>query len=380
MGAERPETLPRLAAVGILRAAPSSSVERRGARTRAAQGRNEGAEEERVVAEKGALVTDETRRRWAEDFTARAAAWWTPERTRAQLGAKRLILHPAQAAPLLRALDLLHRDATMPPDRVRKYLQISHMVALLEGAFGDLSAAHPVVRVLDAGCGSSYLTLLLAWCFTHRWRRPAQIVGVDRNDEVIEACRRSARMALLDDVVRFEAAPLKGLDVGAVWERAFGERPAGAPVHALLALHACDTATDDAIALGLAAGADFIGVAPCCQAELAQRWAVLAEQGAAGPFAPVWQSPHLRREAGATLTNTLRALLLRGCGYTVTAMEFVPTAHTPKNTMLRAVQGPQAPGFDAYAALRAATGGVGIALEGALPAPHRAALEAALKA
>lgn len=330
-----------------------------------------------MVQEKGALVTGETRRRWAEDFSARAREHWTPERTRAQLGDKRLILHPATAAPLLRALDLLRRDATMPPDSVRKFLQISHMVALLEGAVTEAAATRPVVRVLDAGCGSSYLTLLLAWCFANRWRRPAQIVGVDRNPDVIEACRRSAQMALLDDVVRFEAAPLAGLDLRAVWGRAFGEPPAGeAPVHVLLALHACDTASDDALALGVSAGADLIAVAPCCQAELAQRWAALADAGAAGPFAPIWGSPHLRREAGATVTNAMRALLLRGCGYQVTPMEFVPTAHTPKNTLLRAVRGGQG-GFEDYVALRGATGGVGVALERLLPPAHTAALAAA---
>lgn len=310
-------------------------------------------------------VTGQTRERWAQDFAERAADWWTPERTRAQLGTKRLVLPPATSGPLLRALGLLNRDASMPPDRVRKYLQISHMVALLEPFFVDLAARHPVVRVLDAGCGASYLTLLLGWCFAHRWRHPAQVVGVDRNPDVIERCRHSARMALLDGVVRFEVAPLAGLDVATTWERAFGDGRAG--LHALVALHACDTASDDALALGVAEGADFIGVAPCCQAELARRWAELSEGGAPGPFAPLWASPHLRREAGATLTNALRALLLRGCGYEVTAMEFVPTAHTPKNTLLRAVRGGPG-GLDEYQALRDALGGPSLHLEQVLRA------------
>ncbi|GMV42147.1 MAG: hypothetical protein AMXMBFR64_38630 [Myxococcales bacterium] len=311
-------------------------------------------------------VTEQTRERWAQDFAERAAAWWTPERTRAQLGTKRLVLPPATSGPLLRALGLLNRDASMPPDRVRKYLQISHMIALLEPVFVDL-ARHPVVRVLDAGCGASYLTLLLGWCFAHRWRHPAQIVGVDRNPEVIERCRRSASMALLDGVVRFEVGSLEGLEVPSIWERAFGDATGG--LHALVALHACDTASDDALALGVAEGADFIGVAPCCQAELARRWAELSERGMPGPLAPLWASSHLRREAGATLTNALRALLLRARGYDVTAMEFVPTAHTPKNTLLRAVLGGTG-GLEEYLALRDALGGVSLHLERALRARH----------
>ena len=316
-------------------------------------------------------VTEQTRQRWAEDFSARAAAWWTPERTRAQLGDKRILLPPAESGPLLRALRLLTRDATMPPDRVRKYLQINHMIALLEPAFLDLARRHPVVRILDAGCGASYLTLLLAWCYAHRWRHPAQIVGVDRNPDVIERCRASAAMVLLDDVVRFDVASMDGLDVAATWGRSFGDARGG--LHALVALHACDTASDDALALGIAEGADFIGVAPCCQAELARSWEKLADAGATGPFAPVWASRHLRREAGATMTDALRTLLLRGCGYDVTPLEFTPTAHTPKNTLLRAVRG-QAGSFGEYLALREILGGASIALERALPEPHRSAL------
>ena len=80
-------------------------------------------------------------------------------------------------------------------------------------------------------------------------------------------------------------------------------------MHGVIALHACDTATCDAIALGVALGAELIAVAPCCQAELARAWSALDERGEAGAFAPIWGAPHLRRETAAHVTDAMRTLL-----------------------------------------------------------------------
>jgi SAM-dependent methyltransferase len=314
---------------------------------------------------------------WESDFAARAAAYWTKERTQKLVAGKKLPLMPGEAGTLLRALGLVNRDASMSADAVRKYMQINHMVALLEPAMVDLCKAFPTVRVLDAGCGSSYLTYLLAWCFIHRWKHPAQILGVDRNEKVIQKCRERMGMVGLDAVLRFEAGPIAELDFVATWARAFGGEPdANLRPHALVALHACDTATDDALALALRLRADFVAAAPCCQAELARKWSELAAAHQEGAFAPVWNAAHLRRDVGASMTDTLRTLLLRGCGYEVTPMEFVPSTHTPKNTLLRAVRrgNYRREALVEYLALRGAIGGVGIALEASLPEEHRARL------
>jgi SAM-dependent methyltransferase len=306
------------------------------------------------------------RERWAEAFTARAAAYWTPERVRARLGDKQLLLKPVEAAPLLRALGILKRDASMTPGTLRKYMQINHMVRLLKPLVLDLSQAHGTLRLLDAGCGSSYLTLLLAWCFKHVWQRPAEIVGVDRNADVIARCRERAELAGLEELLRFEATTIDALDASTLQ-----------PLHALVSLHACDTATDDALALGLALEVELLAAAPCCQVELSRKLAALEPTTPPAALAPLWKVQHLRREAAATLTDMLRTLLLRGCGYRVTPMEFVPSEHTPKNTLLRAMRcGAADPdAFDEYLALRRAIGGVGVRLEELLPLPHRAALE-----
>ncbi|MBI5499237.1 MAG: SAM-dependent methyltransferase [Deltaproteobacteria bacterium] len=323
-----------------------------------------------MVERRPRIRTAETRERWAESITTRARAYWTPPRRKALLGGMRLLCPPWEAAPLLRALRLLRGDASMAPESVRKYMQVSHMAGLLEPALRGLAERVSPLRVLDAGCGSSYLSLLLGWCARHRWKRPVEILGIDREEVVIRRCRRSASAAGLEEAVRFEVAELASLDVPAAWARAFGAaRGEGPPVHVLVALHACDTASDDALALGVSWGAELMAAAPCCQAELAREWGALADAGARGPFAPVWRSGHLRREAGATMTDALRALLLRGCGYDVTAMEFVASGHTPKNTLLRAVRVgvPDPEAFGEYVALRDALGGPDVRLARILP-------------
>jgi SAM-dependent methyltransferase len=307
----------------------------------------------------------ETRDRWASELAARARAYWTPARTEELARGKALLLPPAEAAPLLRALGLLRQDASMPPAQVRKYFQISHMVALLGPGLRELRARAPVIRLLDAGCGRSYLTLLIAWCAKHVWAHPLEVLGIDRNPAVIEESRRRTALAQLDDVVRFEAGALDALEPGAAWTRAFGHGGDDARVvHGVIALHACDTATCDALALGVALDAALIAVAPCCQAELARAWTALADRGAAGAFAPIWGAPHLRRETAAHITDAMRTLLVRAAGYEVLPMELVPAEHTSKNTLIRAIKrssgDPAARA--AYEALCAATGGAGIAL------------------
>lgn len=290
-----------------------------------------------------------TRTAWGAALGERARAYWTPERTRALTGGKALEILPAEAPQLLRALGLLDGDATMPPARVRKFMQINHVARALRSAMAELSARHDVVHLVDAGCGRSYLTLLLAWLARARGHR-LSVLGVDRNADVIAECQRRTALAELDDVVRFEAAPLEAII----------EREAARGIHGVFALHACDTATCDAIALGVTAGADLVAVAPCCQAELARKWSELA--GADG-FGAVRAMPHLRREIAAYVTDAMRTLLLRSRGYTTVATEFIGSEHTAKNTLIRAMRGESNPAARAeYEALVTATGGAGLEL------------------
>ena len=310
---------------------------------------------------------------WGDAFRARAAAYWTAQRIQGLTSGKQLWIQPDTAPVLLRALGLLHRDASMPPAKVRKFRQINHMVSVLGPALRELRDRHTEVHILDVGCGSAYLTTLLAWVFRHVLKHPVRVLGLDRNEALIDECRRRAELVQLDYVVKFAAASIDGADIDELWAAAH-VATGSTEIHALVALHACDTATDDAIALGLAREIALIAVAPCCQAELSAKWAELSEAGDESAMSALWRSPHLRRHAASTVTDALRTLILQAAGYFTTALEFVPSEHTPKNTLIRAMRRADRDlgAATAYRQLREASGGAALKLEEALPTTMRA--------
>ena len=291
-------------------------------------------------------------------FEAKAAVHWTKDREDKLTSGKNLLLKPSNAAWLLRVIGLLNADASMAADNTRKFLQINHMLTLLKPQLEDLAARHQPVRVFDACCGNSYLTFLVAWLFHDAWKKPCFILGVDRNDKVIARSTARAEELGYSEFLSF-AADAVGDDT---WTKHVpgGERP-----HLLLALHACDTATDFAIAAGIKAKADVIATAPCCHAELAQKWKDLGAAAKDHPFSPVFRTPNLRRETAAQLTDAMRFLLLRSRGYEVTATEFVPSDHTPKNRLLLAERRGNflAAAATEHQALKAALGDQAIKLE-----------------
>ena len=299
--------------------------------------------------------------RWAAAFTELAHDYWTEGRLDRLLKGKELPISPRTAPTLLRAVGLLHRDASMPDAQQRKFFQLNHMMRLLRPSLDELTERGEPLQIVDAGCGRSYLTLALAWWFRHELNASVRVLGVDRDEKLITQCRRRASMVGLTDVVRFSAVDLGTLDLNAVWRDAFGD---ALELDVVIALHACDTATDDAVLLGLAHDAELIAVAPCCQAELAHGWAQLAATGSSGAFAPIWSTPHLRREVGASLTDTFRKLLLEAVGFDVYVVEFVAAQHTPKNTLIRAMRRgrPDVAARQAYLRLCDETGGVEIKL------------------
>ena len=267
-------------------------------------------------------------------FADKARALWTQAHTQKALGDKAYLIHPAEAPDLLRVMGILNNDASMSADNVRKFQQINHMVGLIVPQLRDLCSRHKVVYVLDACCGSSFMALAIAWLLHVKWQHECRVVGIDRNEAVINKSRERAQTLGWGAFARF----MKGDVTPTAWHTALaklfpdaatGDKPARP--HLLCALHACDTATDHALALGIASGADYMAVAPCCQAELAQAWEKVKTPHA---LHPLFTTPNLRRDAAATFTDTLRMLLVRSRGYEVTATEFVPSQHTPKNRLL----------------------------------------------
>ena len=253
-----------------------------------------------------------------------AEKWWTDERIKKILGDKKYTITPKTAPLLLRTLGLLNADASLSPDNLRKFIQINHMFNLLETHFVELVARHKFVRILDVGCGKSYLSFLLAWCFKEKWQTSAQIIGIDTNQKIIKSCIENAKKLGYDDVLSFECASMATYK----WEQT--SRP-----NAVIALHACDTATDMALAFAIKEKADFIAVAPCCQAELARKWKEIVGEH---PLNPIFHTPQIRRETAAHVTDTMRMTLTRASGYEVTATEFVPSTHTPKNRLMTCIR------------------------------------------
>lgn len=231
-------------------------------------------------------------------------------------------LLPGQSVELLRELHLVGRDGALQADSLRKLKQVNHLVQLLEPALQDVLERHPEPVLVDAGAGNAYLGFVLYELFL-KDHPSAIIYSVESRADLVERGRaRAAKLGF--SRMRFVQAPI-------------GESPAELParVHMVLALHACDTATDDALLLALRHEADHIAAVPCCQAEVA---AQLKEspRGAPKPWPLLWGHPIHRREMGAHLTNVIRALALQSRGYQVTVTELTGWEHSLKNELILA--------------------------------------------
>lgn len=230
--------------------------------------------------------------------------------------------------PVLRELGLADENGRIKPSRQAKFRQVDEFLRDLSGALEDAWAAGALRRptdadplqVVDLGCGNAYLTFAAA-AWLDESDVPAHVVGVDVKEQSREHNEQVARAVGLD-ATEFR--------VGTIGEVALDERP-----DVVIALHACDTATDDALARALAWDAPLVMAAPCCHHDIARQ---LRANGAPAPYDLVVRDGILRERLADTLTDALRAALLRSRGYRVDVIEFVPSQHTPRNTLLRAVR------------------------------------------
>ena len=267
-----------------------------------------------------------------EDFADKALNYWNQERLKKLTAGKKLILTPDKAANVLRVMSLLNSDASMSANKVRKFRQINHMLALLSEDLKELSQKFKIVRIVDVGCGNSYMTVLLAWYFKEVLKHPLECIGLDPNLKVISASQQRAESLNYSEFLKFKVADIKTVEWMSLYNELFTTSDENTRPHLVIALHACDTATDYALSFAVKNHADRIAVAPCCQAELARKWKDLVNEENA--FSPVFRSHHFRREIAAEMTDVLRMLLLRSIGYEVTATEFVSLEHAMKNRLL----------------------------------------------
>lgn len=240
--------------------------------------------------------------------------------------AAELGLREGQSIELLKELHILTRDGRINQDSRRKLKQVNHLVQFIEKVLDEVppSAAGPTLA--DHGAGKSYLGFILYDLYFKRLGR-GHIYGIETRGELVDKSRELAKRLHFDrmsflNVAAADAAEVKGLPD---------------EIDVVTALHACDTATDDAIAFGLRKNAKHMVLVPCCQAELAS---CLRQNKALAlartPLAELWRHPLHTREMGSQLTNVLRCLYLEARGYSVTVTELVGWEHSMKNELILA--------------------------------------------
>jgi hypothetical protein len=227
-------------------------------------------------------------------------------------------LAPGQSVPLLKALHILTHNGGLNADSRRKLKQVQHLAQLIKPAI-DAALAEKDLKgedgpvLADLGAGKSYLGFILYDLYLAKAGR-GRVVNIEARPDLIATGKKIAEesgFARMD----FVEGTIASADAG--------------PVDIVTALHACDTATDEAILFALRHEAKWVALVPCCQAEVAQQL-----DGKKGPLEQLWRHGIQRREFGAHLTNVLRGLYLEAHGYKVRVTEFTGFEHTQKNEMI----------------------------------------------
>ena len=225
---------------------------------------------------------------------------------------------------LLKSLHILTKDGRINQDSRRKLKQVQHLLRFLAPMVQASLDRRGDVRIVDHGAGKSYLGFMLYDEVLSR-RDVGEVIGVETRAELVERSRALAAAAGFTRM-RFVATTA---------EAALDHAELPDPVDVVTALHACDTATDDAIRFGLRRRAPHIAVVPCCQAEVAAALRANKQSALArGALPELWRHPHHTRELGSHATNVLRCLQLEASGYQVTVTELVGFEHAMKNELI----------------------------------------------
>ena len=238
-------------------------------------------------------------------------------------------IRPGQSLELLKELHILTREGKLNQDSRRKLKQVYHLYGFIEKLLLELPATDKGLTLADHGAGKSYLGFIIYDLFFNaaNTSRLGHIYGIETRSELVQKSRElAARLG-------FKGMSFLNLSV------AESAQSADLPpqIDIVTALHACDTATDDAIAFGLQKRAKYMVLVPCCQAEVAahlrnNRGLAVAKT----PLAELWRHPLHTRELGSQITNVLRCLYLEASGYQVTVTELVGWEHSMKNELILA--------------------------------------------
>ncbi len=234
-------------------------------------------------------------------------------------------IKPGQSIELLKELHILTQDGKLNQDSRRKLKQINHLFQFIEPLLKEVQSVNRGVTLVDHGAGKSYLGFILYDLFFKFHDDNSRIFGIETRDELVEKSRLLAK--------RLDFPRISFLNISVADSIYSDALPPTADI--VTALHACDTATDDAIHFAIERKARFIVLVPCCQAEVA---AVLRKNKSASfsanSLTEIWRHPLHTREFGSMITNVLRCLQLEAHGYQVTVTELVGWEHSMKNELI----------------------------------------------
>jgi hypothetical protein len=234
-------------------------------------------------------------------------------------------IKPGQSIDLLKELHILTRDGKMNQDSRRKLKQVYHLYQFIEPRLQEIKQRHQDIQLVDHGAGKSYLGFILYDLFFKTLNDTSHIYSIETRDDLVKHSQELASR------LNFPAMSFLNLSV----EQSIESEMLPAQVNIVTALHACNSATDDAIRFALKKNAQFIVLVPCCQAEVA---AVLRKNKgknlAKSALTELWRHSIHTREFGSHITNVLRCLQLEAHGYQVTVTELVGWEHSMKNELI----------------------------------------------
>jgi Methyltransferase domain len=234
-------------------------------------------------------------------------------------------IRPGQSVALLQELHILTRDGKMNQDSQRKLKQVYHLFQFIEPLLAELAAAKDSVTLVDHGAGKSYLGFILYDLFFKSRADNSHIYGIEARDELVTKSQSLAAKFGFERMSFLSLSVAESIDAKALPDT----------VDIVTALHACNTATDDAIRFALKKHAKFIVLAPCCQAEVAAMFNKhKGESLAKSALTEIWRHPLHTREFGSQITNVLRCLQLEAHGYQVKVTELVGWEHSLKNELI----------------------------------------------
>lgn len=226
------------------------------------------------------------------------------------------LIKVGKADKLLKEIGIMSKEGKIKNDKIRKYNQIDHYVELFDEMLNKLPK-NQTLNILDCGCGKSYLSFVLNYYLREVKKIRCHFIGLDYKESVIETSQKIA-----------ENLGYRNMEFHAVDIKNYIPKN---KINVVMSLHACDTATDMALALGIKLSSDAIVAVPCCHRELLSQYSY-------EPFKTILKHGVFKARMADILTDGMRSLLLEAKGYDVSVVEYISPLETPKNLMIRAIK------------------------------------------